>query len=66
VRSTTFARGQHLPVAYDPADPGDAAVDGFAGRWFLPSLFGIIFGVFLVIGLALSLFGRLLQPRQPA
>ncbi|OWJ67944.1 DUF3592 domain-containing protein [Inquilinus limosus] len=66
VRSTTFVRGQHLPVAYDPADPSDAAVDGFAGRWFLPSLFGLIFGVFLVIGLALSLLGRVLRPRQPA
>jgi hypothetical protein len=64
VRSTSFVRGQHLPVAYDPADPADAAIDGFTGRWFLPGLFGILFGAFLVVGLVLSVMGRALRPRQ--
>ena len=63
VRSTTFARGQRVPVAYDPADPSDAAIDGFIGRWFLPGLFAMIAGVFLVIGLVLALLGRMLRPR---
>lgn len=63
VRSTTFALGQSVPVAYDPADPADAAIDGFIGRWFLPGLFAMIFGVFLVIGLILSVVGRILRPR---
>ena len=63
VRSTSFTRGQHLPVAYNAADPADASIDGFAGRWFLPGLFGMIFGVFLVIGLILSVIGRILRPR---
>ena len=63
VRSTTFARGQRVPVAYDPADPSDAAIDGFIGRWFLPGLFAMIAGVFLVIGLVLTLLGRVLRPR---
>ncbi|MGO4127346.1 DUF3592 domain-containing protein [Inquilinus sp. YAF38] len=63
VRSSSFMRGQHLPVAYDPADPTDAAIDGFAGRWFLPGLFCLIFGVFLAVGLVLSVLGRILRPR---
>jgi hypothetical protein len=67
VRSSSFARGDRVAVAYDPADPSDAAVDGFAGRWFLPSLFAIIFGVFLVMGAVLSLVGNLLIGRgRPA
>jgi hypothetical protein len=63
VRSTSFALGQHVPVAYDPADPAGAAIDGFIGRWFLPGLFAMIAGVFLVIGIVLFLLGRMLRPR---
>ena len=63
VRSTSFALGQRVPVAYDPADPADAAIDGFIGRWFLPGLFAMIAGVFLVIGIVLFLLGRMLRPR---
>ena len=63
VRSSSFVRGEHLPVAYDPADPADPAIDGFVGRWFLPGLFAMIFGVFLVIGIVLALLGRVLRPR---
>lgn len=63
VRSTSFALGQRVPVAYDPAAPADAAIDGFVGRWFLPGLFAMIFGVFLVIGIVLFLLGRMLRPR---
>ncbi|MGL4964538.1 MAG: DUF3592 domain-containing protein [Inquilinus sp.] len=63
VRSTSFALGQRVPVAYDPADPADAAIDGFLGRWFLPGLFGMLFGIFLAVGIVLALLGRMLRPR---
>ena len=65
VRSSSFARGDHVAVAYDPDDPHDAAIDGFAGRWFLPGLFAILFGVFLVMGAVLSLLGRILLMLRP-
>jgi hypothetical protein len=38
VRSSFWHRGDRVAVAYSPDDPTDAAIDGFAGRWFLPGL----------------------------
>jgi hypothetical protein len=64
VRSSSFYRGEQLAVAYDPAHPEEAAVDGFAGRWFLTGLFGILFGAFFVAGLVLTVLGRLLSGRR--
>jgi hypothetical protein len=58
VRSAFFHRGDHLPVVYSPQDPTDAAIDGFAGRWFLPGLFAILGGVFAAVGLVLGVVGR--------
>jgi hypothetical protein len=52
VRSSMWSLGDHVDVAYDPASPSGGQIDGFAGRWFLPSLLGILFGVFLVLGVA--------------
>jgi hypothetical protein len=58
--STFTTEGDHVPVAYDPANPRSAAVDSFVGRWFVPGLFTILFGVFFVVGTGLSLASWLL------
>lgn len=46
-----YARGQRVAVLFDPAAPEKAVIDGFWGRYFLPTLLG-------GIGLLLVLFGR--------
>jgi Protein of unknown function (DUF3592) len=58
VRSSLRQVGEHVPVAYAPDSPGDAKIDAFAGRWFLPGLFGILGGVFSFVGTALLIVGR--------
>jgi hypothetical protein len=64
VRSTFWHRGDHVPVAYAPDNPSDAAIDGFAGRWFLPGLAGILGGVFALVGLCIGLVGRFIISRS--
>jgi hypothetical protein len=59
VRSSFRRVGEHVPVAYAPDSPGDAEIDAFAGRWFLPGLFGILGGVFSFVGAALLIVWRL-------
>ena len=52
-----FAVGQAVPVRYDPADPGRAEVDTFAGRWGLALLrtgYGVLF---LLMGAVALAFG---------
>jgi hypothetical protein len=61
VGSSIGAEGDRVPVAYDPANPRHAAVDAFVGRWFLPGLFTILFGVFFAVGLGLGVTGWLLR-----
>ena len=64
VRSTFWHRGDQVPVAYAPKDPSDAMIDGFAGRWLVPGLLGILGGLFFVAGLALDLAGLFLGRAQ--
>lgn len=59
VRSSLWSQGDQVTVAYDPADPAKAVVDGFAGRWFLAGLAGLLGAIFLVIGLVLWSVGRI-------
>ncbi|MFI5015298.1 MAG: DUF3592 domain-containing protein [Hyphomicrobiales bacterium] len=58
VRSSFWHVGDHVRVAYAPEKTSDAAIDGFTGRWFLPSLFGFLAGVFLLTGGGLTFAGR--------
>ncbi len=58
VRSAFWGIGDSVAVAYDPANPNNASIDGFAGRWFLSGLSGLIGGAFLLIGIVLSVLGR--------
>lgn len=58
VRSSSWQVGDNVVIAYDPGNPSDAVVDGFAGRWFPAGLAGLLGGAFLVIGIVLAVIGR--------
>lgn len=60
VRSSFWQPGDRLAVAYDPANPSNAAVDGIAGRWLLAVLFAALGGVFALVGLGLGFLASIL------
>lgn len=69
-RSNIFSRpsyriGDRVTVAYDPDEPGDAAIDATLDRWLLPGIFGGIGFVHLGIGL-LGLLRRARRKREIA
>ncbi|MDQ0471563.1 DUF3592 domain-containing protein [Labrys wisconsinensis] len=52
-RSSFWKDGDAVDVAYDPATPTNAVVDGLVGRWF-PTALAVALGLpFLLIGLVL-------------
>ncbi len=48
--SPGFSRGEQVQVLYDPSAPGDAAIDSFMQRHFLPAMFTGIGSIFALIG----------------
>jgi len=52
-----------VPIIYDPADPYDARIDSFFGRWLVPMLLGAIGSVFLCTGGGMLLFPYLSRRR---
>ncbi len=48
--SPGFSRGEQVQVLYDPSAPGDAAIDSFMQRHFLPAMFTVIGSIFTMIG----------------
>jgi hypothetical protein len=70
LHSNRYARpsyqvGDRLPLAYDPDEPDDAAVDRPLDRHLLPALFGGIGGIQFTIGL-LGLLRRARRKREIA
>ncbi|WP_413988278.1 DUF3592 domain-containing protein [Labrys okinawensis] len=61
VSSSSWHVGDDVAIAYDPSNPSDAVVDGFAGRWFPAGLAGLLGGAFLVLGVVLTVIGRRAQ-----
>ncbi|GLS19268.1 hypothetical protein GCM10007874_22850 [Labrys miyagiensis] len=61
VRSSSWQVGDNVAIAYDPGNPSDAVVDGFAGRWFPAGLAGLLGGAFLILGVVLTVIGRRTQ-----
>ena len=47
--------GERVTVRYEPAEPGDARIDGFMDNWFLPTIFGGIGSIFALIGGAIGM-----------
>lgn len=46
----SYEVGDVVPIAYDPTDPDSAIIDSFSGRWLLPTIFGGIGLVDLLVG----------------
>ncbi len=57
----SYSEGESVEVLYDPADPKDASINGFASLWIGPLVFGILGTVFFLIGFGIILFGILKQ-----
>ncbi|MFH6968050.1 DUF3592 domain-containing protein [Flavobacterium sp. FlaQc-28] len=57
----SYSEGESVEVLYDPADPKDASIKGFASLWIGPLIFGILGTVFFLIGFGIILFGILKQ-----
>jgi hypothetical protein len=52
--------GERAKASYDPARPADARLDGFGQIWFIPTCFGLIGVVWMVIAAGLWFWnGRL-------
>ena len=51
-----YSRGETVSVIYDPTAPGQAMIDGFMDRYFLPLVFGGMGGVFALLGGGLLFF----------
>jgi|GEM_PF-2166863 len=67
VASSNWKVGDHQPIAYNPARPSEAVIEGVGGRWFFSFLFGLLGGAFLLIGGTLRAVGsRLLRRRANA
>lgn len=58
VRSSLLRAGDSVTVAYNPASPTDASLDGLAGRWFFTGLAGGLGAAFMLAGGLLFLIGR--------
>jgi hypothetical protein len=64
VRSSLWHAGDAVSVVYDPADPQDAVIGGFVGRWFFATLTGALGAVFLLSGILFTVPGRSLLRRS--
>jgi Protein of unknown function (DUF3592) len=64
VRSSLWHAGDAVTVIYDPANPQDAVIGGFMGRWFTATLAGALGGVFLLLGILFTVMGRSLAWRK--
>lgn len=56
-----YQRGEIVSVLFDPAAPDEAVIDGFVGRFLMPTIFAVLGVVMLVLGrlvLSSNLFGR--------
>ncbi|MFT4130017.1 DUF3592 domain-containing protein, partial [Labrys sp. (in: a-proteobacteria)] len=58
VRSSFLREGDSVTVAYNPAIPTDATLDGLLGRWFFAGLAGLLGAAFLLVGGLMTIIGR--------
>lgn len=58
VRSSLLREGDSVTVAYNPAIPTDATLDGLLGRWFFAGLAALLGAAFLLVGGLTTIIGR--------
>lgn len=56
--------GGVVALKYNPANPSDAAIDSWAGRWLAPTILGGLGTVFTLIGVGLYIGFRRKKPAQ--
>lgn len=59
-----YDEGETVEVLYDPADPKDANINGFASLWLGPLILGILGAVFSLVGFLIILFKNLKQRKS--
>lgn len=59
----SYEVGETVEIFYDPADPHDANINGFASLWLAPLILGFIGTIFFLIGFSFFLFGKLKQKK---
>ncbi|MBE8726537.1 DUF3592 domain-containing protein [Flavobacterium hungaricum] len=59
----SYEVGEKVEIFYDPADPYDADINGFASLWLGPLVLGILGIIFFSIGFSIILFGRMKQKK---
>jgi hypothetical protein len=52
-RGRPWVEGAKVDVIYDPADPADAEIAGFATNWLIPLALAVFAAVSLMVGLGL-------------
>ncbi|GHO85830.1 DUF3592 domain-containing protein [Dictyobacter formicarum] len=53
ISSSTYNKGDNVPVLYHPNHPGDARIADFVSLWLFPLIFGGMGALFLIIGFCL-------------
>ncbi|WP_125722859.1 DUF3592 domain-containing protein [Flavobacterium ustbae] len=59
----SYHEGESVEIFYDPADPYDADINGFASLWLAPLILGILGTVFFLIGFLIILFGKMKEKK---
>ncbi len=59
----SYNEGESVEVLYDPANPNDADINGFASLWLGTLILGILGTVFFLIGFGIIWFGILKQKK---
>ncbi|MHC0447871.1 DUF3592 domain-containing protein [Flavobacterium sp. 3-218] len=59
----SYHEGETVEIFYDPADPYDADINGFASLWLAPLILGILGSIFFLIGFSIILFGKMKEKK---
>src|SRR6218665_1718264 len=60
----SYSVDETVEILYDPADPKEANINGFASLWLVPLILGILGTIFFLIGALSYLFGYLKNKRK--
>ncbi|AWK06744.1 DUF3592 domain-containing protein [Flavobacterium crocinum] len=60
----SYSVDETVEVLYDPAEPKEASINGFATLWLVPLILGILGTIFFLIGSLAFLFGYLKNKKK--